>query len=310
MFNKPARRNILLPIKIAAYVRDFDADLVITSLEYGLANRILKYNKFQGKIIHYLHGYPRYIMGAFYGFILNFITRYIGKYSNYVIANSEYTSVINKEMYNIEATNVFNVCVGYEFLNELKLQYNLVNKKSNSILFVGRLAKDKNVDQLIRAYAKCDLADSLLIIGDGPEKYTLEQLAKRTNKPVLFTGRLSQKEIVKAYLESEVFVSLNRQEPFGIVYLEALAANCKIICPKVGGHLDATLKYIDRCSFVSSDNLSDILAALNCMLTKNIQSYSFDHWHDEVSYDKLAVDLLNILNVKEPTFPSMIEEIE
>jgi glycosyltransferase involved in cell wall biosynthesis len=40
----------------------------------------------------------------------------------------------------------------------------------------------------------------------------------------------------KEYSEAEIFISLNDSEPFGIVFLEALRFQLKIIAPIIGGH--------------------------------------------------------------------------
>ena len=42
VFNKPSRKNLIMPYKIANKILDIKPDLVITSLEYGLANLIIK----------------------------------------------------------------------------------------------------------------------------------------------------------------------------------------------------------------------------------------------------------------------------
>ncbi len=49
------------------------------------------------------------------------------------------------------------------------------------MLFVSRLAREKNVELLIDAVANCESAVRLVIAGDGPQRAALEEQAKRAD---------------------------------------------------------------------------------------------------------------------------------
>ena len=103
------------------------------------------------------------------------------------------------------------------------------------IIFAGRLIKDKNVDVLIGAVeqVKVQIPDvRCMIIGDGPEKGRLENLAKdlELEDNINFMGFLEDYTEVISYMKSSrVFVLPSTREGFGIVALEANACGLPVI---------------------------------------------------------------------------------
>lgn len=103
------------------------------------------------------------------------------------------------------------------------------------VLFVGRLVALKNVSTLIKAFASFHEEAILVIVGDGPERSSLESLADKENVPVLFTGRLEGDELLQWYDIASVFCLPSYQEAFGAVTNEALLAGCTgLISSKAG----------------------------------------------------------------------------
>lgn len=104
---------------------------------------------------------------------------------------------------------------------------------------VGRLHPDKNQAALIRGFAaaKPNLpADTQLVIcGKGRLEHELRSLAIQlgVSDQVLFTGQIHDaKRLFKAF---DVFVLSSDREPFGMVLLEAMAAEVPLICSDAGG---------------------------------------------------------------------------
>jgi 1,2-diacylglycerol 3-alpha-glucosyltransferase len=103
------------------------------------------------------------------------------------------------------------------------------------LLFVGRLAKEKNIEEIIWYLSKMDHENvSLLIVGDGPHREALELYAKKlgmTNQ-IHFVGMISPKEISSYYQLGDVFVSASNSETQGLTYVEALANGVPALCRK------------------------------------------------------------------------------
>lgn len=99
------------------------------------------------------------------------------------------------------------------------------------LLFVGRLVPYKGVDVLIRALAR--VKARLVVAGDGPERQTLEQLARASgvNGRVRFAGAVSDQQVAALYRACDAFVlpSVTRAEAFGMVQLEAMAFGKPVI---------------------------------------------------------------------------------
>lgn len=96
------------------------------------------------------------------------------------------------------------------------------------ILSVGNLIPTKDHALLLRAFARIQkiLADSELeIIGDGPERARLEELAKdlAIHSRVRFRGRQDRQTVAHAMQNCAVFALPSRYEGLGCVYLEAMA---------------------------------------------------------------------------------------
>jgi glycosyltransferase involved in cell wall biosynthesis len=94
------------------------------------------------------------------------------------------------------------------------------------LLFVGRLAYNKGVQNLLRAMARADAgALELTIVGDGYYRAALERLAAELRLPhVHFTGWLDQPAIADYYQSADLLVVPSLwPEPYGAVIAEAAA---------------------------------------------------------------------------------------
>jgi phosphatidyl-myo-inositol dimannoside synthase len=118
-----------------------------------------------------------------------------------------------------------------------------------TILFVGRLVSRKGLDRVIEALpALCERfgAVRLEIVGDGPDRLRLQQLAARLQlgDAVQFFGAVDDAERDRAYARAWCFAMPARTEGvdvegFGIVYLEAAMAGLPAIGGRGSGAEDA-----------------------------------------------------------------------
>ncbi len=111
-------------------------------------------------------------------------------------------------------------------------------------LFVGRVAREKNIDFLLEAirYTLVKCPDALLIIaGNGPAISELKNTVRSNGleNAVSFTGYLDHKQALPAcYAAANVFVFASRTETQGLVLLEALAAGLPVIALSDMGTID------------------------------------------------------------------------
>ena len=121
-----------------------------------------------------------------------------------------------------------------------KMHYDL-NVKSfdyakDPIVCIGRLSYAKGVDLLIQAFSKLNIKNELWIVGDGPERKTLEEMAdKLAPGRIRFEGSVPHSKIDLYFKKSGLVVIPSRTEGIPKVMIEGLSKNKKIIAPLVGG---------------------------------------------------------------------------
>lgn len=108
-----------------------------------------------------------------------------------------------------------------------------IGKDDKVLLFLGRLAREKNVDELLELIAReSDPHIRLLLAGDGPHRTQLEEKAKACSlgNRVVFTGMIKPCEAAMYYALGDVFISASRSETQGLTYIEAMAAGLPLLC--------------------------------------------------------------------------------
>ena len=113
--------------------------------------------------------------------------------------------------------------------NQLKIKENEI-----ILLFVGRLAEEKNIEELFGHLSELPSEARLLLVGDGPRKEALRTLAEQENlgSRVIFAGMISPQEIADYYAAGDVFVSASQSETQGLTYIEAMASGLPLLCKK------------------------------------------------------------------------------
>jgi glycosyltransferase involved in cell wall biosynthesis len=106
--------------------------------------------------------------------------------------------------------------------------------RTTDVLFAGRLIHEKRVDLLLNAIAIAKTEVPMIscaIVGDGPERGTLEDLAATLglNESVTFTGFVDQDVLTAHMKSSKVFVLPSEREGFGLVIIEANACKLPVI---------------------------------------------------------------------------------
>lgn len=101
------------------------------------------------------------------------------------------------------------------------------------LLYVGRLAREKNLEEVLTYFAKLHPEKvTLLIVGDGPHRAVLEDTAAQLGieKAVVFAGMISPEKITDYYRLGDLFVSASGSETQGLTYIEALASGLPALC--------------------------------------------------------------------------------
>ncbi|MHB1653351.1 MAG: glycosyltransferase family 4 protein [Desulfitobacteriaceae bacterium] len=114
-----------------------------------------------------------------------------------------------------------------------------ISKTKLLLLYVGRVAAEKDLDILLESYRSlpADVAEKvhLIVAGDGPFKLKVNL---RDYPGVTWTGYLHGRELVEAYASCDLFVFPSSTETFGNVVLEAMASGLPVVAVRAGGVVD------------------------------------------------------------------------
>lgn len=99
------------------------------------------------------------------------------------------------------------------------------------VLMVSALIPSKHVVEGIQAVAKLGKVH-LVVCGDGPERETVQRLGAQLMPGRFHWKQLPRDRMPELYRAANLLLHLSRDEPFGNVYLEALATGLPIVTHK------------------------------------------------------------------------------
>ena len=138
------------------------------------------------------------------------------------------------------------------------------------LLNVGYLYTQKGLDILLRAVARLVEAGrnpSLTLVGDGPARPALEDLAGRLGirSRVNFVGFVPQPSLSAFYRDCDVFVLPTRYEGLGRVLVEAALAGAPIVTTAIGPTAEAVLPG-ETALLVPPDDPAALAAAIGTLI--------------------------------------------
>lgn len=128
----------------------------------------------------------------------------------------------------------FNIPIDMAEKQELRKKIG-IPEKNMVLIYVGRLAKEKNLEEILSFLPRLkDDNITLLIVGDGPHRNVLEGYVDKLGirEKVFFTGMVNPHEIPLYYKIGDIFVSASNSETQGLTYIEALASGLPALCRK------------------------------------------------------------------------------
>lgn len=107
-----------------------------------------------------------------------------------------------------------------------------IAEEQKVLVSISRLAKEKNLDEVLEMVAAADRPDTVLVlVGDGPYRAELEARAHSLGIAgrVRFTGVVAPAEVQRWYRVGDVFVSASRSETQGLTFIEAMASGLPLL---------------------------------------------------------------------------------
>lgn len=166
-----------------------------------------------------------------------------------------------------------------------------------TLLFVGRLQARKRVDSLLRACAQLESKPRLIIIGDGPERPTLESLAKEIYPGAEFIGARHGAELKLYFAEADLFVLPGTG---GLAIQEAMSYGLPVIVAQGDGTQDDLVRKENGWQIPPDDFdalISTIKEALSDIARlRRMGEESYRIVKEEINIEKMVETFVTALN--------------
>lgn len=132
------------------------------------------------------------------------------------------------------------------------------------VTYVGRIAREKDLDQLLRGWQLLGRRDDarLVLVGRGPME---AELARREIPGLVLAGLMEGADLSAAYASADVFAFPSTTETFGNVLLEAMASGLPCLAAAAGGVVEFA-RHGSNAWLVAPGNPAAIAAGLDRLL--------------------------------------------
>jgi len=202
-----------------------------------LAKQILGQNKI--KIITTLHGTDITLVGLEPSYLS--VMKFSIEQSDGVTAVSRFLK--EKTLINYQINKDIRVIPNFVDTNKYKrlestdICSHLAPRGEKILIHVSNFRPLKRVHDVIRVFnlVRQKIPSKLILVGDGPDRSSCEQLARELNifDEVKFLGK--QVELVPLLSAADLFIIPSQSESFGLSALEAMACELPVIASSVGG---------------------------------------------------------------------------
>jgi glycosyltransferase involved in cell wall biosynthesis len=168
-----------------------------------------------------------------------------------------------------------------------------------SMLFVGRLQARKRIDTLLQACAALsrDIQPHLVIVGDGPERATLESLAKKIYPSAEFPGARHGKDLAPFFFAADLFVLPGTG---GLAVQEAMSYGLPVIMGQGDGTNDDLVRSSNGWQ-IPPDNINALTETIRQALSdaKRLRAMGAESYRivtEEINLEKMVGVFMEALN--------------
>ena len=250
-----SRLTSIYPVRAVNKIKSWNLDVIHSQTEFAIGTFARLFAKqYNIPLVHTYHtlyeDYVHYITKGYFDKSSKKIVEYLSKFycettATELIVPTNKIYKLFKEKYKFEK-NIHIIPTGIEVerfykenvdekeVDNLRKTLKL-SRKDFVILFVGRLAEEKNIEFLINSQnelVKKYKNIKLIIVGDGPDKEKYEKLSSDLglDDNIIFTGKAAWGDMPYYYHVADVFATASKTETQGLTIIEAMASNVVPVC--------------------------------------------------------------------------------
>ena len=282
-----SRLTAVYPLKAVNKIKSWNLDIIHSQTEFAIGTfaRIMAY-QLDIPLVHTYHtmyeDYIHYITKGYFDKsskkIVEYLTLfYCDKTASELIVPTKKTYDLFKEKYQVDR-NIHIIPTGIELerfyteqIDTKKLESLRKKEKIQNddfvLLFLGRLAQEKNVIYLIEAVRdilpKCPKI-KLLIVGDGPDFNEYKDLIHKykIDDHVIMTGKVPWEKVPYYYHLSDLFLTASHTETQGLTVIEAMASGVPPICIDDESFRNTVIDGLNGRIFNTQEECKDIIVEL------------------------------------------------
>ncbi len=251
------RQSGIYPLRALKIIKKWKLDVIHTHTEFsiGAFARLIS-KQYNIPLVHTYHTmYEEYIYYITKGYfdsaskkLVEYLTLFLcDKTIDELIVPTKKTKDLFKEKYKvkrdvhvipsgIDVTRFYKENVKDSEIKELKEELG-IKPRDFTILYVGRVAKEKNIEFLIenfKAVSKKIPRAKMYIVGDGPDMKDLIELTSynKLDSKIIFVGKVPWDDVPKYYSLCDSFVTASTSETQGLTVIEAMAASKPVVAIK------------------------------------------------------------------------------
>ena len=282
-----SRLSSIYPVRAVNKIKSWNLDVIHSQTEFAIGTFARIFAKqYNIALVHTYHTmYEDYIYYITKGYfkrsskkLLEYFTKfYCDTTATELIVPTNKTYKLFKEKYKfkkniniiptgIEVERFYKENINQKEVNDLRKNLKLA-KKDFVILFVGRLAEEKNVEFLIESekdIQKKYKNIKLIIVGDGPDKEKYEELSKELgiDKNTIFTGKAAWGDMPYYYHVADIFVTASKTETQGLTIIEAMASNVVPVCMRDEAFMSMVTEELNGLFFITNEEYENQIIRL------------------------------------------------
>lgn len=264
-------------------VRDLRLDIIHTHTPFTLGWLGLRLGRSLGipvistnhtYYVEYAHYFPLAPQNVTRSFLVGMMRRYYNRCGGVIVPSTPFSDLlksygITRPIYVIPTGNSLETSSDPAAKARIRSEFG-VPAEAMVLIYVGRLAREKNLDLLFDVFARVAKKYPdvwLMMVGDGPSLPECRQMARKTGveERIVFTGRIPREAVAPYYSAGDIFAFPSVTETQGLVLGEALQAGLPCVAVNAGGSAEMLRDGED--SLLCSNDLADFGGNIERLLT-------------------------------------------